>query len=161
MTEKPKLNSNIRLKERNISNCKMELTENDLYFIRDPLWKTSILDAYNGVIACDLYDYIKNTDIKSFSYDTPLEKKPQFQKLFYLADTRVGHSGASYGVTMRIIERIIKDGFYRWKLDYIRANRRDMIDSVSYLQKHIRRVFSDPRYMLCKKRLMNEFELLI
>jgi hypothetical protein len=139
----------------------MELTENQLYFVRDSLWRTSILDGYNSVIKCGLHDYIKKNEIKSFMYDTPPEKQNEFMYLYRLADLRVGHSGASYGVTMRIVERIIKGGFDGWKIDYIKANRTDMVRSIRRLQKHIRRVMSDPQYMLCKNRLNYEFELLI
>ena len=139
----------------------MELTENDLYFVRDSLWRISILDGYNSVIKCGLYDYIKKNEIQSFTYHTPPEKQIEFKYLFRLADQRVGHSGASYGVTMRIVEKIIKNGFDKWKIDYIEANRTDMVRSIRYLQKHIRRVMSDPQYMLCKNRLSYEFELLI
>ena len=139
----------------------MELRENDFYFIKDCLWRISILDGFNSVIKCNLFNYMKNNEIESFMFETPTEKKSEFQKLFHMADFRVGHSGASYGVTMRIVEEIVKKGFDKWKLNYINDNRLDMIESVKILQRHIRRVLSDPSYMLCRKRLRYEFELLI
>lgn len=139
----------------------MKIHENDLYFVHDPLWKISITDGYNSVLYCGLYDYIKNNEIKSYVYDTPIERKEQFDQLYYLADLRAGHSGSSYGITMRIVEKIIKYGFNIWKIDYIKKNRNDIMKSVIYLQKHIRKVLSNPMYLLCRRRLKYEFELLI
>lgn len=136
----------------------MKLYEKDLYFVRDQLWRQSIIDGYNAVIICGLHDYIKNNEITSFMFGIPYHLKPNFQRMSHLADYRVGHSGASYGTTMRIVERIIKDGFHKWKIDYIIANRGDIVDTIVLLQKHIRRALSDPKYMLCKRRLMYEYE---
>jgi hypothetical protein len=36
------------------------------------------------------------------------------------ADKNNMHSGASYGITMRNIEQIAKNGFEQWKKDYIK-----------------------------------------
>jgi len=137
------------------------ITEKDLYFMNDSLWKMCITDAYNAVLSVGLYDYIKNNEIKSFAYQTPPGYQKQFDKLSILADTRSGHSGASYGMTMRIVEHIIKTGFNEWKIDHINNHNKDMINSIICIQKNIRKVLSDPNYLMCQRRLKYEFELLV
>jgi len=42
------------------------------------------------------------------------------QALLKRADKHYMHSGASYGITMRNIEQIAKNGFEQWKTDYIK-----------------------------------------
>ena len=138
------------------------ITEKDLYFMDEyHLWKMCIIDGYNAVISVGLYDYIKNNEIKSFVFETPSEYESQFQKLAIMADSRVGHSGASYGITMRTVENIIKKGFENWKIDYINKHNKNMVDSVICIQKNVRKVLSDPNYSMCQNRLKYEFELLV
>lgn len=133
------------------------ITEKDLYFMQDSLWQMCIADAYNAVISVGLYDYIKYNEIKSFVYKTPPDYENQFNKLAKLADVRVGHSGSSYGSTMRTVEYIIKNGFEKWKINYINNHNEDMIKSINCIQKNIRKVLSDPNFLMCKRRLRYEF----
>lgn len=137
------------------------ITESDLYFVIDPLWRMGILDGYNAVIKCDLVDYIKQMEIKSFMFETPVDKKEEFEILYRFADYRVGHSGASYGMTMRIVERIIKLGFNEWKLKYIAENRHDMVQKINIINTQVKQVFSNPSFKMCRNRLRREFELMI
>ena len=137
------------------------ITESDLYFVIDPLWRIGILDGYNAVIKCKLVDYIKQNEIKSFMFETPVDKKEEFEILYSIADYRVGHSGASYGITMRIVERMIKLGFDEWKLKYIAENRPDMLQKINIINARVKQVFSNPSFNMCRNRLRYEFELLI
>jgi len=138
------------------------LTERDLYFVIDPLWKISYLDGYNAVIYTGLYEYIKENRISSFLYHIPVEKKKEFSKLSHMADIRSIHSGASYGVTMRMVEMMIKMGFDDWKIWYIKSNRIDIVEKVKIISRQVKKSLSNPEYKMCKKRLIKEyFELII
>lgn len=140
------------------------LSVNDFWFINDELWRLCICDAYNAVILCDLYDFIRDNEIQSFIYfsydDTILHDK--FQRLSHIADIKGLHSGASYGCTMRIVEHIIKSGFLCWKYDYIREHHEHVEDKVFLIQKKFKNAISNPNYKMCRKRLEKEcFELII
>ena len=57
------------------------LVERDLYFVQDDLWRISYLDAYNAVIECGLYEYIRDNEIYSYMFSIPSEKSVEFAKL--------------------------------------------------------------------------------
>lgn len=135
------------------------LSLNDLWFINDELWKLCICDAYNAVLLCDLYNFIKDNEIKSFmyfSYDNS-EIQAKFKKLSHLADIKNLHSGASYACTMREVESMIKKGFLEWKYDYIKKHHKFIINKIIYIQKLYKKVISNPNYKLCRNRLNNEY----
>ena len=135
-----------------------QITESELYFISCSLWRISILDGYNAVIVCGLYDVIKNNDVVSFMFNDD----PRFGRLAEVADRRCGHSGASYGITMRTVERMIKMGLSDWKIWYIQHNRPDMLHKAKIITKQVRKSLSDPSYAMCRRRLQHEFfELII
>ena len=138
------------------------MKEIELYFILDDLWRWSVLDGYNAVITCGLYEYIRDNEIKSYIFDTPEDKKEEFERLYNLADFRCLHSGASYGITMRLVERLIRQGYDDWKIWYINHNRPDMIKSMNKIIRQCKESLSDPSYKLCRNRLRREcFELII
>lgn len=140
------------------------LSVNDFWFIKDELWRLCICDAYNAVILCDLYDFIRDNEIQSFMYfshnETVIDEK--FKKLSHLADIKGLHSGASYGCTMRVVENIIKSGFLYWKYDYIEKHHEHIVDKVFLIQRKFKNAFSNPNYEMCRARLKKEcFELII
>ena len=137
------------------------LVERDLYFVQDDLWRISYLDAYNAVIECGLYEYIRDNEIYSYMFSIPSEKSVEFAKVFSIADRRVGHSGASYGITMRMVEQIIKQGFDRWKIWYIKVSRPDIVHKVKIISRQIKKSLSEPEYKMCRSRLKSEFFYLI
>ena len=140
------------------------LSLKDLWFINDELWRLCICDAYNAVLLCDLYDFIRDNQIQSFIYFSHdnSEINDKFKKLSHLADIKCQHSGASYGCTMRIVEHIIKSGFLYWKYDYIKEHHEHIIDKVFLIQQTFRITISNPNYKMCRKRLEKEcFELII
>lgn len=142
----------------------MTLLSEDLWFINDDLWRLCVCDAYNAVIQCDLYDFIKDNEITSFNYfsydDVKIQNK--FTKLSQLADVRGLHSGASYSFTLRTVDNIIKNGFLNWKYAYIEKHHPHIVDKVFLIQKKFKNAISDPNYKMCKKRLEKEyFELIV
>ena len=87
-------------------------------FIKDPHFKLCLEDAYRAVDELDLWNYLRENVINSFTYyEGPYQAL--HSKLLIKADLHKMHSGASYGITMRNIEQIAKNGFNQWKKDYI------------------------------------------
>lgn len=88
-------------------------------FIQDEMFRRGLEDAYDAVEEMKLWDYLGSNIFNSFAYyngpNTILH-----EELLKKADKNNLHSGASYGITMRNIEQIAKNGFDRWKSDYIR-----------------------------------------
>jgi hypothetical protein len=85
----------------------------------DKMFKTCLIDAYDAVDEMNLWDYLGNNIFNSFAYyDGPYQEL--HHKLLEKADKNNLHSGASYGITMRNIEQIAKNGFEQWKKDYIK-----------------------------------------
>jgi hypothetical protein len=77
-------------------------------------------DAYAAVTELDLWDYLRDNTFESFTYykGDDLELHNRLQAL---VDKRNIHSGASYGITMRNMESIAKEGYEAWKLKYLDA----------------------------------------
>ena len=86
-------------------------------FVRNKMEKTVLQDAYEAVNDMNLWDYLKENTFETFTYyDGP--DKQLHQELLEKADKNNIHSGASYGITMRNMEQIAKQGFEVWKQKY-------------------------------------------
>ena len=127
--------------------------ESDFHVIQDWLWRVSVLDGYNAVLDCGLYDYVRNNEVSSFMFP----RDEILQTLYARADAREIHSGASYGLTMREVERIIKMGYDDWIIWYIRHNRPDILYKVKVISRQLKRSLSDPGYAMCRRRLQREY----
>ena len=97
-----------------------KLSLNDLHFIKDESFKLALYDGYNAVYDTNLNEFIKNNDIHSFMYpkNIPKNLEKQWNEMGRLADVRAGHSGASFGLTMRSVEYILKHGIHEFKNAY-------------------------------------------
>lgn len=133
------------------------MKESDFYFVPQKIWRECLADAHEAVVRCGLEEYIRENNVRSYMYDTPVEKKEAFKKMASLADKRVGHSGSSFGMTMRMVEDIIKRGFGVWKIEYIVSKRPDMTRAAVVIQRAAREALANPDYELCRKRLTREF----
>tara|TARA_Y100000816_G_C25593455_1_gene318466 strand:- start:207 stop:497 length:291 start_codon:yes stop_codon:yes gene_type:complete len=81
-------------------------------FITSELERRSLIEAYDAVNTLNLWDFMRK-EHKSFMFpETDFEIH---EKLYDLADKTVGHSGTSYGWTMRVIEYIAKNGYENYK----------------------------------------------
>lgn len=129
--------------------------ESDFDIILSWLWRVSVLDGYNAVIDCGLYDYIKDNEVSSFMFG--MSEHFDMGKLYERADIRRLHSGASYGLTMREVERIVKMGYDDWKIWYIRHNRPDIVEKVRIISRQVKESLSDPSYAMCRRRLQREY----
>ena len=86
-------------------------------WIESKMEQTVLIDAYNAVTELELWDYLKNNTFDSFTfYHGPNQEL--HQSLLEKADKSNMHSGASYGITMRNMEKIAKKGFEPWKQEY-------------------------------------------
>ena len=128
--------------------------ESDFNIIPSWLWRISVLDGYNAVIDCGLYDYLKNNEVSSFMFG---HADFDLGKLYERADIRKLHSGASYGLTMREVERIVKMGYDDWKIWYIRHNRPDILEKVRIISRQVKESLSVPSYAMCRRRLQREY----
>lgn len=131
-------------------------TESDFHFIQDWLWRVSVLDAYNAVITCGLCEYIKSNELTSFVFPRT-DDGVDLKNLYRHADARAMHSGASFGMTMREVERIFKMGYDDWKIWYIRHNRPDIVHKIHIISRQVKKRMSDPTYAMCRRRLRREF----
>ena len=89
-------------------------------FVRDHMFRMCLEDAYDAVEDMNLWDYLKQNTFESFTY---YHDRPDYElhaTLMSKVDRRNVHSGASYGIAMRIMESIAKHGMERWKTEYIR-----------------------------------------
>ena len=135
------------------------LEESDFKIIINGLWRNCVLDGYNAVIDCGLYDYIKNNEVTSFMYGQL--GNVDMQRLYERADRQHLHSGASYGLTMREVERIVKMGYDNWKIWYIYHNRPDILEKVHVISRQVKKSLSDPSYAMCRRRLEREYVELV
>jgi hypothetical protein len=82
----------------------------DFSFIRDPLTRMFLHDAYQAVSMADVWSALRSesppADRGFMFHSSPTTDMIQ-KCMRHLND----HSGASYGITMRCMERIAKDGW--------------------------------------------------
>ena len=88
-------------------------------FIKEEQFRLCLEDAYNAVDEMNLWDYLQDNLFNSFAYyNGPYQEL--HHELLKKADKNNLHSGASYGITMRNMEQIAKNGFEQWQRDYIK-----------------------------------------
>ena len=87
----------------------------DFSFIDDPLFRESLTYDFNAIneIGEEAWEAFMNHDPDhSFMYNTHGPIWDKIQKNVY-----PGHSGASYGISMRIFEKIAKYGWEQFVLE--------------------------------------------
>lgn len=106
--------------DKTINYSVQRLSIDDFNFIKDTSFKLALYDGYNAVYDTNLVEFIKNNDIQSFMFpkNIPKNLEKQWNKMGRLADVRAGHSGASFGLTMRSVEYILKHGIHAFKNAY-------------------------------------------
>jgi len=95
----------------------MEFTDK-FNFVSNNMERIVLIDAYEAVNDMNLWDYLKENTFESFTYYKGPYKQLH-EELLEKADKSNFHSGASYGITMRNMERIAKEGFDVWKKEYL------------------------------------------
>jgi hypothetical protein len=88
-------------------------------FIKDESYRYMLATAYEAITIVDLWEFMKQ-DIQSFMFS----KKPQvwaiMEKICEIAPD-VGHSGTSFGITMRQMQRVAQIGLEQYKKEYLDA----------------------------------------
>jgi len=86
-------------------------------FIKDEHSRMMLSNAYNAITKADCWHYMKK-EIESYMFATD----PEIWKITKaMADLGYsGHSGSSFGYTMREIQYIAQNGFNKWKEEYIK-----------------------------------------
>ena len=99
----------------------LNLNSNELFdFVKDSHNKQLLFAAYTAISNCELWDWLKKTDIVSFMYHNNCREMIFFRKEMEKNPINETHSGASYGSTMRQIEYIAKYGYDCFASEYIR-----------------------------------------
>ena len=100
-------------------------------------------DAYNAVTASGAWDAIANFTGESFMFSSEPWLN-DVQKHMKLMDQ---HSGASYGCTMRIIEKIARDGWDAYVADYIAYFKKKEADAAARARADTEEAALDARRM--------------
>lgn len=82
----------------------------DFSFIRDPMWRMFLHDAYQAVWLADAWSSLRDEsppDDKGFMFSS----SPTTDTIQKFMRHHHDHSGASYGITMRSMESIAKRGW--------------------------------------------------
>jgi hypothetical protein len=94
-------------------------------FIQDKQFRLCLEDAYDAVDELQLWSYLQENIFNSFTYYNGPNVELH-DKLLKKVDKHNMHSGASYGITMRNMEHIAKNGFDQWKYDYMKNYQNKM-----------------------------------
>jgi hypothetical protein len=82
-----------------------------------------LVNAHWAITQCELWDWLRTYsphDGKGFMFSTIPEMKRINTKMNE-QDIARDHSGASYGGTMRVMECIAKNGYEKFKEDYLHS----------------------------------------
>jgi len=97
---------------------------NTFDFIRDQNDRVMHETALTAITQLELWDFMKNFSGNSFMFSNEPEISQIYEKIEELGYT--GHSGASFGSIMRIMQSIANDGFEIFKQNYIANNSENM-----------------------------------
>ena len=102
----------------NIEHYGLHINNDKLFnFINDKSTKEFLQSAHKAITNCEMWDWIRTTNIRSFMYD----RGPEMQKIrtqMHKDPVNENHSGSSYGWVMREIEHIAKYGYSNYEEDY-------------------------------------------
>ena len=129
------------------------------YFVSEFVSRNAFEDAFNAISELNLWKSLQqNYSEQVIDFMYTLQNKPHnYDKLIRLFDKRMMHSRASFVKTLLVMEHIAKYGFDDWKFKYIKVNRLDMVQSIKKISDYYYESISNPNFLLCRKRLQNEF----
>lgn len=81
-----------------------------------------LVNAHWAITECELWDWLRTYEPpidKGFMFSTTQERERIDAKMRE-QDIAGGHSGSSYGFTMRVMEYIAKNGYENYKEEYLR-----------------------------------------
>jgi len=91
-------------------------TDNTFDFIPNNDERIMISTAVTAITQLELWDFIKDFKEKSFMLSEDKRVNKIYNKIEELGYS--GHSGGSFGITMRHMEYIAKNGFEKYKNSY-------------------------------------------
>jgi len=77
--------------------------------------------AHKAITTCELWDWLKNfepQEDRGFMFSKDVPELDRLNEEMYKDPVNGGHSGASYGCTMRCMEYIAKHGYQAFKESY-------------------------------------------
>lgn len=92
---------------------KMAIPRGDFSFIYDDATRIYLKDAWQAIEKTNTWDDLKSKDVPGeggFMFSS----HPVIKKIYSGMDDSLGHSGATFGWTMRQMEYIAKDGWETW-----------------------------------------------
>lgn len=102
----------------NIEHYGLHINNNDLFdFIDDQSTKDFLQSAYKAITNCEMWDWIRTNQIRSFMFDDRLEMR-KIRNEMYKDDINSYHSGSSFGFILREIEYIAKYGYSKYEETY-------------------------------------------
>jgi len=101
-------------------NIIMDIGDGSFDYMNDPI-VPYLVNAHWAITECELWDWLRTyspPDGKGFMFSTTPETERIDAKMRE-QDISSGHSGCSYGYTMRVMESIAKEGYERYKEEYL------------------------------------------
>ena len=98
----------------------MDVGDGKFDFMNDPL-VPYLVNAHWAITECELWDWLRTYDApidKGFMFSTTPERERMNAKMLEQSIAQ-GHSGCSYGYTMRVMEYIAKYGYEKYKKEYL------------------------------------------
>jgi hypothetical protein len=93
----------------------VEFVPGSFDYVSDNILKTMLKNAYDAINLTETWEFIKQ-DIESFMFSTSPEVTIIFEKMIEIGYS--GHSGCSFGWTMRQMQFIAKKGEQEYKKKY-------------------------------------------
>ena len=90
------------------------------YYIKEDWIKNMLVNAWQAITLTELWDFVKQ-DIDSFMFSNDPRVKIIYDKMEKLGYT--GHSGSSFGCTMRTMQYIATHGEKKFKEEQLTQNR--------------------------------------
>jgi hypothetical protein len=99
----------------NIEYYGLHKNNNELFdFINDNSIKEFLQSAHKAITNCEMWDWIRMSQVTSFMYDNGPEMK-KIRKEMDKDPINMYHSGSSYGWIMREIEYVAKYGYIKYE----------------------------------------------
>ena len=91
------------------------MTEQSIFYYVDDNSRIIFENAYQAISLTEMWDYMKK-DRESFMFSSDKEIEIISKKMADLGYD--GHSGSSFGITMRNMEYIAKNGYHAFKTQF-------------------------------------------
>jgi len=93
----------------------------DLSFIRDDHTRSMVSNGHAAVSQLELWGWLKTFNPKDGFMFTPHENIDKITEAMNSLPNPPGHSGSSFGITMRHLEFIAKHGMEKYKQEIIKS----------------------------------------